>query len=236
MTILYCLVARGGFILAEYINPQYTGEFSAVATLLSRVEMQSRPEDRDSFSFDSNPSEPASSRRLSFHYIKSNSLTYVVMCPAEFPRSDAFDFLKEMQEEFLSNFGTRGYTASAYEFNADFRPIAQRLVSRFMESHSAKINSDALHRARINASEVQDILKSNIEEVVARGEKIEDLYVRVDSLNDHATLLNRKSRSLKSRFRCENMRMKFAVVVVVLVVLYVALTAGCGGFSWPKCT
>ena len=79
------------------------------------------------------------------------------------------------------------------------------------------------------------MLIENVDLVLARGEKIDDLLDKSEVLHEHATVFERKSTQLRRRFCCESWRMTILIVVVVLILAYAGTAIGCGGFDVPKC-
>ena len=76
---------------------------------------------------------------------------------------------------------------------------------------------------------------SNIEAIVDRGERIELLIDKTESLNTSSVNFRQTSQTLQRKMWWQNAKMKVVLAVVGVVLLYFAVSAGCGGLLWPKC-
>lgn len=71
--------------------------------------------------------------------------------------------------------------------------------------------------------------------MLARGEKIELLVDKSDQLNQSARKFQKSSRSLKNVMWMKNVKMWAMFAAIIAVLIFAAVTWGCGGFSYSKC-
>jgi hypothetical protein len=83
--------------------------------------------------------------------------------------------------------------------------------------------------------EVKQIMVQNIEKVLDRGDRIELLVEKTDSLNQSAFQFKRKSQQVKRAFWWRNCRINLLIAAVIIVIVGICVLAGCGGWHLPKC-
>jgi len=219
MAIIYALVTRATHVLAEYTSSGLTGNFSTVTrVLLTKIP---KNDEKMSYQYDN----------YIFHYMVSDSLTYLCMTDREFSRSVAFAFLDDIQSRFIATYGDRGKTAIAFAFNADFQRVLQTQMDKYNVARDDKV---AKVREEINA--VKDVMIKNIDKVLERGEKIELLVDKTEVLDQHAFKFKKQAKNLKNSMWWKNAKLWVLVIVIVLILIFVILASACGGIKLPKCT
>ena len=106
------------------------------------------------------------------------------------------------------------------------------VVGKQLESHNRKFKEVALHD---QVSEVKDIMVRNIDEMVRRGERLEALQANADALVNNAVTFNVQSRRVRRTMWWQNTKVKIFMVLTAVILLYIIVTASCGGILWPSC-
>ncbi|XP_042901949.1 vesicle-associated membrane protein 7-like [Parasteatoda tepidariorum] len=75
----------------------------------------------------------------------------------------------------------------------------------------------------------------NIENVANRGEKLELLVAQTDNLNSASVTFRKTSKNLARSMCIKNVKITVITIIVFLVILYIIVSASCGGLSWPNC-
>jgi len=219
MPLIYALVSRDVHVLAEYTEHGLTGNFSTV----SRVLLKKIPPDQDnkqSLMYD----------KYVFHYDCSDGLIYLVMSDQEFSRSLAFQYLSEIKDRFLHQYGDRAKTAIAFAFNADFSKILQLQMEKI--NNSASDPKIAAIRGQI--AEVKDNMVNNIDKVLLRGEKIELLVDKSEGLEQHAFKFQRASKGLKRTMCLKNAKWTVVIIIILaLIILFICM--GICGAKFDQC-
>lgn len=83
------------------------------------------------------------------------------------------------------------------------------------------IQDKKLRRVQFQVDEVSSIMKDNIEKIMERGERLEDLEEKSDSLATNADQFWSTAKKMQSRMWWRNMRVKVLLVLVVLVILLI---------------
>lgn len=220
MPIIYTLASRGLQVLAEYTSAAHSGNFSSITrVLLKKIPAE---DGKLSYVYD----------QYIFHYVVSRGMTYLCMTDQNYSKILSFQFLAEVESEFLRLYGSRWQTAVAYSFNGDFSKVLSRLVQEYSNKRQ---EDEKLTMIRGQVEDIRGIMSRNIELVLERGEKIELLVEKSELMEQHAMKFSKQSTKLKRKFCCKNAKMTILLILVFLAILYFILCAACGGMKLPKC-
>jgi len=151
-----------------------------------------------------------------FNYISSGPFLYLCVSDASYQSRLAFAFLERVQSE------TKGKT-SGYDIilrrEADFFSFGQ---------------PDKIQNLMDQIGQVRDIMTENIESILQRGEKLEDLVVKTEKMNDSALKFRNNSRSLKRAMWWQNVKLWLIIIAVILAVIFFIVWGVCGG-AFQKC-
>ncbi|CAI2182429.1 3431_t:CDS:2 [Funneliformis geosporum] len=179
MSLIYGLVARGSVILAEYTSS--SGNFTQVTQAI----LEKIPPNNSKLTYVYD--------RYLFHYICEDGLTYMCMADDTFGRRIPFSFLQDIKERFLAAYPKeRANTALPYGMNEFSKVIAKR-----MEYFSNNPNADKIKQVHGEIEQVRDVMVHNIERVLERGERIELLVDKTDTLNQRAFAFKKRSTALR---------------------------------------
>jgi len=218
MPIIYSVIARGTVVLAEFSTAK--GNFDQVARrILEKI--PSQIDSKMSYVYE----------RHIFHYLVFNQITYLCMADEEFGRRIPFAFLEDIKNRFVAQYGERGKTALAYAMNSDFSRVLQNLMDYYSNNPSA----DKLNRLKGEVDEVKSVMVQNIEKVLERGEKIELLVDKTDSLSQNAFKFKKQSTQLKRAMWWKNVKLMALIIFLILVVIYIIVAIACGGLAFQSC-
>ncbi|KAL0268548.1 UNVERIFIED_CONTAM: hypothetical protein PYX00_010450 [Menopon gallinae] len=217
MTILYSVVSRGTTILARHAS--CAGNFQEVT---EQILKQIPPEDcKLTYSHDN----------YLFHYISENTIIYMCITDDEFERSRAFLFLNVIKERFQNLYGHRALTAIAYSLNLEF----SRILENEMKYYSCERDVDKISRVHGQLDELKEIMVKNIDNVFARGERIELLINKAENLTMNSVSFRQSSRTLARALFWKNVKFYLLLGVICIVILYVLISIACGGLAWQSC-
>ncbi|KAL7847086.1 hypothetical protein SRHO_G00220660 [Serrasalmus rhombeus] len=85
-----------------------------------------------------------------------------------------------------------------------------------------------LNQVQEQVNDVKVILKDNINKVLERGERLDDLIGKTDDLQASADSFQRTSTRVSRKFWWKNMKMMIiiGVIVLIIVVLIILLATG----------
>jgi len=218
MPIIYGVVSRGTIVLAECATAR--GNFDQVARkILEKIPTTANS--KMSYVYE----------RHIFHYVVDDQLIYLCMADEEFGRRIPFAFLEDMKSRFKSTYAERGKTALAFAMNEDFA----RVMKNLMDYYSANPNADKINKLKGEVDEVKSVMVSNIEKVLERGERIELLVDKTETLSSNAFKFKRQSTALKRSMWWKNIKLILIIVVVIVIVIYVIVAIVCGGPAFQGC-
>src|SRR3989338_3388766 len=211
--IIYALVARGDAVLAEHSVAN--GNF----IMVSRIILQKIPPDHEgkkmSFAYDTHV----------FHYMVEDAITYLCMTDDAFPRRVAFSFLNDVQSQFTGTYPPEVVeTALAFAFNEGF----SRVLADRMDYYSRDPNADKISAARSQIESTKAVMVENIDKILGRGERIELLVARTETLNEHSFKFKEQSKKLKCAVLVKSIRFWIIVSIIGIFLLWLALSLACG--------
>jgi len=175
-----------------------------VIALLGRVEKN----EQKSYVYDGNK----------YNYSHTNGITFLCVTNKEHKSRVCFAFLKQVEQEFEPSEGT-SYRSQLEEH---------------MKTYSDAANVDKVTRVQNKIDEVKDVMLENIDHILERGEKLEDLAVKTNELDASAAQFQQSAHEVKKAMWWKNMKMWILLIVVVLVVILIILFIACG-IDFHKC-
>jgi hypothetical protein len=148
-------------------------------------------------------------------------------CLAHSTTSEAngFEFLTNLQSRWVRMNG-----AGAVAPNPEFGQT--ELATQLRSYNSAQY--DKIARIRDSAQEAQREMSQNIQRALERGEAIDDMSSKADTLRDSAQTFHRKATDLKNQMCWEKWRWRLLAGGVVLVVILAIVWFACG-LKFDKC-
>ncbi|KAL0013700.1 hypothetical protein SO802_000769 [Lithocarpus litseifolius] len=222
MGIFYCLVARGNVVLAESSAAATATNASSLARQVLEKTMQAAKDNSNaSYSHD----------RCIFHVKRTDGLTVLCMADDAFGRRLPFAFLEDIHLKFVKTYGRAILSAPAYAMNEEF----SRVLTQQMDYYTNDPNADRLNRLKGEMSQVQSVMIDNIEKVLDKGDRLALLVDKTTSFQGSAVRFNRSSRRFKNTLWWRNAKLMFALVAVLLIIIYVVLVFVCHGPLLASC-
>ena len=160
-----------------------------------------------------------------FHYLIKDMICYLTLTESSYPKRLAFVYLEEISDGFLEEL-TRDHgndwrrtidTASRpYQF-IKFDQYIQRKQREFVDP-SSRQNATKLNQ---DLADIQSIMQKNIEEVLNRGEKLENVSKISGDLVHQSKQFKWGAKKLTWQAMLNQYGPIVAMVVFVLFVLYV---------------
>lgn len=110
-------------------------------------------------------------------YVRADSLGAVLISDHEYPHRVAHTLLTKVLDDFSAKVSKEQWP-SASESSVDF-PTLPALLTKYQDPREA----DALTRMQEDLDETKIILRNTIEAVLERGEKLDDLVYKSESLS-----------------------------------------------------
>ncbi|KAJ4836859.1 hypothetical protein Tsubulata_030739 [Turnera subulata] len=231
--LIYSFVAKGNVVLAEYTP--YTGNFSTIAVQC----LQKLPSNSSKYTY--------SGDGHTFNFLIDSGFVFLVVADESSGRGLPFVFLERVKDDFKQRYAASIDNAAhpladddedddlfgdrfsvAYSLDREFGPKLQEHM-QYCTSHPEEISKISKLKAQI--TEVKGIMMDNIEKVLDRGEKIELLVDKSESLQFQADSFQRHGRQLRRKMWLQNLQMKLMVAGAVLIFMLILWFLICGGFK-----
>lgn len=151
-----------------------------------------------------------------FHYSLAleSGVCFLVMTEKSFSKRQAFSYLEDIQNEFLSQYGGHIPTARRPYCFIEFDTYMQKAKKNFADARNSRNRN--LNRLNDELQGVQQIMIQNIDDVLQRGENL-------SVLDDKAGQLRFQSEKYKKDAKFLNLRTVYAkyAVVGVLCLIFI---------------
>ncbi|CDW60203.1 vesicle associated membrane protein 7 [Trichuris trichiura] len=168
----------------------------------------------------------------SFHCIRDSNILYMCIADEAFPRLSCFNLLSDVQQQFTSTYGNRVQNALPYAMNSDFSVVLARLMKYYNDPR----NSPGIQQIDGQVKDLKSVMIRNIDALAERGEKLEFLIDRSESLEASTLTFNGRTRELARKLYWKNVKWAMIVVLLIALILFTLVTVSCGGLSYPHCS
>jgi hypothetical protein len=210
--IKYCCVSYGEIILVSHHAEaeNYTPMVRSILRNLDNTKDQKLAYSVDSFQV---------------HVLIESGIAYTCVTYLTNKRYFPFVFLETVRKKFLEvpSLCTRAVTASENEFDRDFYPIIAQVAGVFNAGQGDRVSQ--IHN---QVEDVKRIMLDNVEKVIERGERLDDLLSKTENLESHSSIFRQGAHDIRVRVRCKNIKMWLVIGGLVSAVLTVAVLVACG--------
>uniref|UniRef100_A0A669PQF1 Vesicle associated membrane protein 4 n=1 Tax=Phasianus colchicus TaxID=9054 RepID=A0A669PQF1_PHACC len=84
--------------------------------------------------------------------------------------------------------------------------------------------NDKIRHVQNQVDEVIDVMQENITKVIERGERLDDLQDKSESLSDNATAFSNRAKQLRRQMWWRGCKMKAIIALVAIVLLLVIIS------------
>eukprot|EP01130_Rhizamoeba_saxonica_P000220 TRINITY_DN1020_c0_g1_i1.p2 TRINITY_DN1020_c0_g1~~TRINITY_DN1020_c0_g1_i1.p2 ORF type:complete len:171 (+),score=32.67 TRINITY_DN1020_c0_g1_i1:479-991(+) len=142
----------------------------------------------------------------------------------------SFAFLEDIRNRFVSQFGDLWRNAIALQMNNEFSRTLQRQADYF-SFHA----SDRIDEVQNQIESTKEVVIQNIDKILERGDRIELLVQKTEDMQQESYMLKTKSTNLKDMLWWKNMKLNFIIAGIILLIILIAVWAGCGFPAFQKC-
>lgn len=163
-----------------------------------------------------------------FHYTMSNGVVYMSLFDRSYPKNLAFAFLEDIgrlfQEELQREFGS-----GAVDYRSRIETIEKpyyfikfdRQITKKKAEYRDPKSSKAMGRLNENLTEVSNIMRQNIDDILTRGENLSSVGRKGQHLKDES----KKFKSMAGKLSFHTMLQKYGVpavlgLVVVMIIAF----------------
>lgn len=156
---------------------------------------------------------------LAHSVLTENGITYMTLCEKAYSTQLAYNFLSDLKKEFYQLYG--------HEVHQVERPYAFIKFDTFIEK-SKRVYSDTrtkrnIQKLKDELEDVQQIMKKNIEEVIGRGQKLDNMNTMSSNLLDGAKKMKTRAVDLNKMYFWRTygyLIVVFAIVILMLILRY----------------
>ncbi|KAL5612555.1 hypothetical protein BROUX41_004347 [Berkeleyomyces rouxiae] len=222
--LLYACVAHNTTILTEETTSAASGASSLASLVLPKI-------------------DHATSQKVTYthgsnhiHYISESpsehgaqpsagGLTFLVIAESALGRRVPFAFLIEIRNRFFAQFPEASFNyADLPNYGAaSFNPDLKSLMVEFGSAQNG--HNDSLNTVKQGIEDVRGIMTRNIEGLMERGERMDQLVDRTDRLGGNAQEFRVRSRGLKRDMWWKNVKLMATIGGVVGIIILVIVLA-----------
>lgn len=151
-----------------------------------------------------------------FHYIIEDNICYLTLVAKSYPKQLAFQYLETLHGEFFRAHGARVNHFSRPYQAITFDPLLAKIRREFLDPRSA----NNMKKLSDNLADIQHVMKKNIQDVITRGDKLDNLGQRSSTLVQEAKRFHDKSRWMNIVSAMKSYAPVVALVLILLAYLY----------------
>mmetsp|Transcript_39771 Transcript_39771/g.127429 ORF Transcript_39771/g.127429 Transcript_39771/m.127429 type:complete len:226 (-) Transcript_39771:266-943(-) len=157
-----------------------------------------------------------------FHYAMKDGICFMSLFDKSYPKNLAFAFLADIQGLFQEEL-QREYGTGAVDYRSRIETIEKpyyfikfdRQITKKKAEYRDPKSSKALGRLNENLSEVSNIMRQNIDEILKRGENLDSVGRKANDLKDES----KKFKNMTSKLSFYTMVQKYGIPVVIGLVV-----------------
>lgn len=160
--------------------------------------------------------------KYTYHILSTSTLYFIVLVEnTTMSSASSLQCLKQMQLQY-QNF---------YQDGQDQRPcgaFGQEMKQLMMSYNNSTEKGGALAPLKIEVDAVKATAVESIGKIIERGEKLDILVDKTDTLQAKATAFKKHSCAVKNTMRKRRLKFMACIGVAVLLVIYLLMSAICG--------
>ncbi|OLL24643.1 Synaptobrevin YKT6 [Neolecta irregularis DAH-3] len=124
-------------------------------------------------------------------YARNEGIAGVIVTDKEYPGRVAYSLLSKILDEFLQDFpGKDRWTENM--------PVQTQKLSDYISKYQDPNQADTIMKVQQELDETKEVLKQTIDQVLRRGEKLDDLVARSDDLSAQSRLFYKQAKKTNS--------------------------------------
>ncbi|EDO06419.2 putative vesicle transport protein-like family [Babesia bovis T2Bo] len=161
----------------------------------------------------------------SYHYTVEDGVAYLTVVPSTYPKKLAFLYLAEVCTAFSKELSLQLDSSSMPDnINAITKPYCFMSFDRQIHKIKANFNdpnsTKALNMINNSLNEVTHIMRRNIDEILQRGENLDDIGRMAHGLKEETLKFKKSSQLLARRGIMDKYIVLLLVVIFIVLCLY----------------
>ncbi|GBF87977.1 hypothetical protein Rsub_00689 [Raphidocelis subcapitata] len=221
MPLIYSFVARrDGTVVAEHAP--HKGNSAQVASECLQHVIAS-----------SDPKMTITCDKHTFNFLKSGEWIFLGVADEAFGRQVPFAYLDRISEAWAAGPANKARSAAAHSFDRSFGP---RMKDAMEQLNSSPETVSKVAAVQKQVEDVKSVMVENIEQVLARGDRIQLLVDRTEDLQAQAQQFQKQGRQLRTTMWWGNVKVKAAIAAIILLVLAAIVLAACFSGGGNRCS
>eukprot|EP01062_Namystynia_karyoxenos_P055316 TRINITY_DN4607_c0_g1_i1.p1 TRINITY_DN4607_c0_g1~~TRINITY_DN4607_c0_g1_i1.p1 ORF type:complete len:249 (+),score=120.24 TRINITY_DN4607_c0_g1_i1:95-748(+) len=163
--------------------------------------------------------------QLKINYIVENKLLYLALTDNKEGMRIPFTYLEDIKDKFKAQYGKGGYPNIG-----DLSPAACKPFSAVMKDRMSFCNDkDKIKTLQRDIEEVKGVMMENIDAVIERGGKIDDLVAQSEELAEQGGEFRRGAKTLKRNMCLRNWKLAVGAVLLLAILITVIVLIACKG-------
>ncbi|XP_020255171.1 vesicle-associated membrane protein 721-like isoform X2 [Asparagus officinalis] len=214
-TLIYSFVARGMVILADYT--EFTGNFISIASQC----LHKLPSKDNKFTYNCDGH--------TFNYLVEDGYAYCIVAVESVGTQLPVAFLERVRDDFNRRYSEgKATNAAANSLDREFGPRLKEHMQYCMD-HCEEISK--LEKVKAQVSQVQGVMRENIEKVLDRKDKIDPLVDKTDKLRSQAQEFKGQGGQIRRKMWWQNMKIKMIVIGIIIALILIIVLSVCHGFK-----
>jgi vesicle transport protein SEC22 len=168
-----------------------------------------------------------SDNNMSFHYVIDSGVCFITLTQSKFPKRLVFGFLEDLRVSFRgfveskANGSGASFTNEIASASHAYAYITfDQTIQKKRREYSNPDSSDNMRRLKEELTDITNIMSSNIDDILKRGENLEDLGQRSRTLKNSSKVFEKNAKWLRMCKEIQQYAIVGCVALFVLLVLY----------------
>merc|ERR1711959_678724 len=216
--ILFAFVGRGRTVWADHqANMTFQNPQKTAAQMLAKLSQEGK------YTFQ------LSEARTAYCLVDHLGVTFgCVASSTGMSSTSAMVFLGDLQEQFYCQF-TNSEVQTCAENTTQFRRFSLTMKKAIEVAYSG--GQGKITAVKQQIEDTRQIMSSNIDKVLERGERLEDVMDKSEAMKDTADAFRKKGRELRRKMWWQNTKMKLIIAAIVVVLLLLLFFGICRGVT-----
>lgn len=171
-----------------------------------------------------------------YHCQVENQIIYICVTDGDDKIRVVYSFLDDVKEKFKQTFSSIN---GGYPRPENLNPP---LCSKFGSTIASRVRyfnenpeADKISKIQAQIDDVKEVMLQNIEDVIQRGENIDNLVDTTGNLFEEATQFEDNSRTLRKAMWWKNCKLILMILGVLLLIAFIITWFACG-IDFSKCS
>jgi len=163
---------------------------------------------------------------VTFHYVVESGICYLTMVQRNYPKRLAFGFLEEVARAFLEEL--KRSLGTSVDFRSYIDTITKpysfitfdRVIQKKRQEFKDPMSNKAMSKVTEGLAEVNTIMRQSLEDMLKRGEALEDVGRKADDLKEASKKFSKQAKYLNFQAMMRKYGIFAFLVFVLLFIIW----------------